>query len=146
MGSAPTQMSERQSGETPFPARQAPTDVETFGKVQANAPLTPARPGEIVFTLWADEKNGTTLLATSGQSEPFFYMANLILRRDDRLIAAPTTICAVKPGSFTRETWPERVEGIQIVGLGTSPEDMCYDHRAKKGYKLGEQPPSDAQQ
>ena len=101
-----------------------------------------AASGQIEFTLWVEEGRGTTLVATSGQTEPFVYLANMIRRRDGRLVAEPTTICAVQPGRFGVETWPYPVEAVQIVGIGTSPADMCYDHAARKGYKVGEQPPS----
>jgi hypothetical protein len=119
---------------------------ELWRKATAADTLGPVAPGEVGFTLWVEEGRGTTLVAKSAETEPFVYMAMMVARRDGKLMASPTTICAVQPGHAGVEVWPYPLEAIQIVGMGVSPPDMCYDLRAKKGYKMGEQPPSAAQQ
>jgi hypothetical protein len=142
MGAAPTQVSEGAAPPHGLPPIPHDPNRETWPEPIPAGKAKRAEPGQIVFSLWVEEGRGTILAASSGQPQPFFYMVNLIERREGRLIARPTTICAVRPGAVGVETWPEAVEAIQIVGIGLSPADMCYDHEAKKGYKMGEQPPS----
>jgi hypothetical protein len=144
MGAPPAQVSERDAGPNVMPRAPSDPNYELWFEGKAPDSFPRAAPGQIGFTLWVEEGRGTTLVASSGQTEPFFYMANMIVRREGRLVAEPTTICAVQPGLVGIEIWPYAVEGVQIVGLGTSPADMCYDHAARKGYKVGEQPPSNA--
>jgi hypothetical protein len=142
MPEAPTQVSEGAAPPHGLPPIPQDPNVETWLAPIPTDKFKRAEPGQIVFSLWVEDGRGTTLTASSGQAQPFFYMANLIVRREGRLVVRPTTICAVRPGTVGLETWPYAVEAIQIVGIGLSPADMCYDHEAKKGYKMGEQPPS----
>lgn len=142
MAEAPTQVSEGVAPPHGLPPIPHDPKLETWPQPIPGDTSKRAEPGQIVFSLWVEDGRGTTLTASSGQAEPFFYMANLIMRRDGRLIAVPTTICAVRPGTVGVETWPYAVEAIQIVGMGLINADMCYDHQARKGYKMGEQPPS----
>lgn len=142
MPEPPTQVSEGVAPPHGLPPIPHDPNVETWLAPIPTDKFKRAEPGQIVFSLWVEEGRGTILTASSGQPQPFFYMANLVLRREGRLVVRPTTICAVRPGTVGLETWPYAVEAIQIVGIGLSPADMCYDHAAKKGYKMGEQPPS----
>jgi hypothetical protein len=142
MPDAPTEVSEGAAPPHGLPPIPHDPDVETWTAPIPTDKFKRAEPGQIVFSLWVEEGRGTILTATSGQQQPFFYMANLVLRREGRLVVRPTTICAVRPGTVGLETWPYAVEAIQIVGMGLIPADMCYDHEAKKGYRMGDQPPS----
>lgn len=141
-GEATTKVSEGAAPPHGLPPIPHDPNAETWLAPIPTDKFKRAEPGQIVFSLWVEEGRGTILTASSGQQQPFVYMANLIMRRDGRVVVRPTTICAVRPGTVGLETWPYAVEAIQIVGIGLSPADMCYDHEAKKGYKMGEQPPS----
>lgn len=128
-----------------------PTSELTFGPTPAPQPnwgevdvasLPAVERNVVSFYLWSDDKRGTLLVMTNGGPSNLVYLANIVERKEGKLVSTPTTICAVRPGRPGGEIWPFAVVAIEITEILAVPTPVCVDTQSRDTYYPGQQPPT----
>jgi hypothetical protein len=139
----PVMVAEAAAPDNPAPGAVPRVVEETWTKI-IDPKQIKIESGVLGLALYSTPGKGTVLIAANGLDQGIIYSASLVLKRGERLVVYPTTICAAGPGSPGTERWPEDVAAIIILQVRHIQGSICYDPETGRFYEPGQQPPSSA--